>query len=56
MTGFFPPYNRACLMCEARKVVWIIPSCGIPLTLGLALMHQQLHSLSQDTGQPERFF
>lgn len=29
------------------------PSCGSPLTLGLALVHQQLTSLPQDIGQPE---
>lgn len=55
MAGIFIffPHKMACLIQEVRKVAGIIPSCGSPLTLGLALVHQQLTSLPQDIGQPE---
>lgn len=48
---FFP---TKVFSCEVRKVAWIIPSCGSPL--GVTLMQQQLHSLSQDAGQLKQYF
>lgn len=50
---FFFPTKGLAYSYEVRKVAWIIPSCGSPLIWGPAVMHRQLCSLSQDTGQPQ---